>query len=192
MISVDQVLAQNLPGLTTKPWLYKPVKGALRRLLHEQDNPRIILTHVWQPAITTGYDGMDTMTFIPADGSEEEAEDDEEDSLAFAAAALRAAGADVRTAGSADQALAMMAVSPPDVLVADIAMPGKDGYTLLRELRGRPAGAVPPAVALTAYAGELHRRAALDAGFTEHLEKPVDPDRLTAVVSELARRTVAS
>ena len=118
--------------------------------------------------------------------------DDEEDSLAFAAAALLAAGADVRTAGSADQALAMMAVSPPDVLVADIAMPGKDGYTLLRELRGRPAGAGPPAVALTAYAGELHRRAALDAGFTEHLEKPVDPDRLTAVVSELARRTVAS
>ncbi|WP_166839009.1 GNAT family N-acyltransferase [Rheinheimera pleomorphica] len=37
MISVDQVLAQNLPGLTNRPWLYKPVKGALRRLLHEQD-----------------------------------------------------------------------------------------------------------------------------------------------------------
>ncbi|GAB2920304.1 bifunctional ornithine lipid synthase OlsF [Rheinheimera gaetbuli] len=37
MISVDQVLSQNLPGLTNKPWLYKPVKGALRRLLHEQD-----------------------------------------------------------------------------------------------------------------------------------------------------------
>ncbi|MBU1311603.1 MAG: 1-acyl-sn-glycerol-3-phosphate acyltransferase, partial [Gammaproteobacteria bacterium] len=37
MISVDQVLSQNLPGLSNKPWLYKPVKGALRRLLHEQD-----------------------------------------------------------------------------------------------------------------------------------------------------------
>ena len=37
MISVEQVLSQNLPGLTAKPWLYKPVKGALRRLLHEQD-----------------------------------------------------------------------------------------------------------------------------------------------------------
>ena len=37
MISVDQVLSQNLPSLTNKPWLYKPVKGALRRLLHEQD-----------------------------------------------------------------------------------------------------------------------------------------------------------
>ncbi|WP_445768029.1 GNAT family N-acyltransferase [Rheinheimera sp.] len=37
MISVDQVLSQNLPGLTNRPWLYKPVKGALRRLLHEQD-----------------------------------------------------------------------------------------------------------------------------------------------------------
>ncbi|MDP5137000.1 lysophospholipid acyltransferase family protein [Rheinheimera baltica] len=37
MINVEQVLSQNLPGLTSKPWLYKPVKGALRRLLHEQD-----------------------------------------------------------------------------------------------------------------------------------------------------------
>jgi len=37
MISVEQVLSQNLPGLTRRPWLYKPVKGALRRLLHEQD-----------------------------------------------------------------------------------------------------------------------------------------------------------
>ena len=37
MISVEQVLAQNLPQLSNKPWLYKPVKGALRRLLHEQD-----------------------------------------------------------------------------------------------------------------------------------------------------------
>lgn len=37
MISVEQVLAQNLPQLSNKPWLYKPVKGALRHLLHEQD-----------------------------------------------------------------------------------------------------------------------------------------------------------
>ncbi len=37
MISVEQVLAQNLPKLSDKPWLYKPVKSALRRLLHEQD-----------------------------------------------------------------------------------------------------------------------------------------------------------
>lgn len=37
MISVEQVLAQNLPQLSTKPWLYKPVSGVLRHLLHEQD-----------------------------------------------------------------------------------------------------------------------------------------------------------
>lgn len=37
MINVEQVMAQNLPGLSAKPWLYKPVKSALRRLLHEQD-----------------------------------------------------------------------------------------------------------------------------------------------------------
>ena len=37
MINVEQVMAQNLPGLSTRPWLYKPLKSALRRLLHEQD-----------------------------------------------------------------------------------------------------------------------------------------------------------
>ena len=116
--------------------------------------------------------------------------DDEADSLDLVAAALRAAGAEVRTAGTADAAIEMMTAEMPDVMVADIAMPGKDGHALVRELRQRAAGIGVPAVALTAYAGELHRRAALDAGFTEHLEKPVNPDRLASVVAELTRRPV--
>jgi CheY-like chemotaxis protein len=116
--------------------------------------------------------------------------DDEADSLDLVAAALRAAGAEVRTAGTADAAIEMMTAEMPDVMVADIAMPGRDGHALVRELRQRAAGIGVPAVALTAYAGELHRRAALDAGFTEHLEKPVNPDRLASVVAELTRRPV--
>jgi CheY-like chemotaxis protein len=76
----------------------------------------------------------------------------------------------------------------PDVLVADIAMPGKDGYALIGELRADPRGATLPAVALTAYAGDSHRQAALRAGFSEHLEKPVDPELLVSVVSSLRRQ----
>ncbi len=114
--------------------------------------------------------------------------DDEVDSLELVAEALRRRGADVRTARSADEAIRAFRANATDVLVADVGMPEKDGYAMIRELRADPACVGVPAVALTAYAGENHRRAALDAGFTEHLEKPVNPDRLVAVVGQLARR----
>jgi PAS domain S-box-containing protein len=113
--------------------------------------------------------------------------DDDADSLALVSEALSGAGADVRTARSADEAIAACHDRMPDVLLADIGMPGKDGFALLRELRSSSTGG-PPALALTAYAGDRHRQAALDAGFSEHLEKPIDPDHLTAVVADLARR----
>jgi PAS domain S-box-containing protein len=114
--------------------------------------------------------------------------DDEPDSLGLTAEALRRRGADVRTAASADEAIQSFRERVPHVLVADVAMPGKDGYALLVELRSDPRGAALPAVAVTAYAGESHRQAALDAGFSEHLEKPVNPEALVAVVLSLARQ----
>jgi PAS domain S-box-containing protein len=113
--------------------------------------------------------------------------DDDEDSLALVSEALRGVGADVRIARSVDDAIELCRERIPDLLVADIAMPGKDGFALLAELRGH-FGANPPALALTAYAGNRHRQAALDAGFTEHLEKPVKPDQLAVTVADIARR----
>jgi PAS domain S-box-containing protein len=113
--------------------------------------------------------------------------DDDEDSLALVSEALQRVGAEVRVARSADEAIAACGERMPDLLLADIGMPGKDGFALLREVR-KHFGAGPPALALTAYAGDRHRQAALDAGFTEHLEKPVNPDQLAAVVADVARR----
>jgi PAS domain S-box-containing protein len=115
--------------------------------------------------------------------------DDDTDSLEFVAEALRRCGAEVRTASSADEAIDAARARMPDVLVADIGMPGKDGYSMLRELRGEVDG-VLPALALTAYAGDDHRQAALDAGFSEHLEKPVKPEQLTSIVADIARRRI--
>lgn len=68
-------------------------------------------------------------------------------------------------------------------------MPMRDGYALLRELRARPPerGGRVPAAALTAFAYEHDRTRALDAGFAEHLSKPVDPNDLVALVERLAR-----
>jgi PAS domain S-box-containing protein len=122
------------------------------------------------------------------DGIRVLAVDDEADSLDLVAAALGGRGAEVRTAQSADEAIRILMTERPDVLVADIGMPGKDGYALVRELRQQPQGADLPAVALTAYVGEPYRKKALEAGFTEHVGKPVNPDELAALVGELAHR----
>ena len=57
-------------------------------------------------------------------------------------------------AASAAEALAALAAEWADVLVADIGMPGEDGYSLIRQVRGLDGGTELPAIALTAYAGE--------------------------------------
>ena len=76
---------------------------------------------------------------------------------------------------------------PPDLLLSDIAMPGEDGYALIRQVRALAAdrGGRIPAAALTAYATLEDRRKALLAGYNEHIPKPVDPTRLIATVASL-------
>jgi two-component system CheB/CheR fusion protein len=104
---------------------------------------------------------------------------------------FESAGATVRAVDSAHAAHAVLLQWKPQIIVSDIGLPGEDGYTLLREVRiaSRAAhSARIPALALTAFARADDRRRALEAGFDEHLAKPVDPDQLIAVVAELARR----
>ena len=99
-------------------------------------------------------------------------------------------GAEARIAGSATEALVVFEGWQPDVLVSDIAMPGEDGYSLIRKIRLRTPerGGVIPAVALTAYAKIEDRVTILAAGFQMYLSKPADPNELIAVVSSLAKR----
>ena len=111
--------------------------------------------------------------------------DDERDSCEIVAAILERAGAEVRTCFSAGQALSTMDRWLPDVLVSDIAMPGEDGYALIRKVRARRTeeGGGVPAVALTAYGRGEDRKRALSAGFQVHLEKPVEPGHLVDTVA---------
>lgn len=113
--------------------------------------------------------------------------DDEPDARDLVSRALERDGADVRAAGSAAEALGAIDELNPDILVSDIAMPGEDGYELIRQLRSRERshGRRLPAVALTAYARTEDRERALLAGYQEHLAKPVEPARLSAVVADL-------
>jgi CheY-like chemotaxis protein len=78
----------------------------------------------------------------------------------------------------------------PHVIVSDIAMVGEDGYWLIARLRQLPGDMRPdvPVLAATAYGREHSRARVLAAGFTEHVQKPVDPEMLCRVVAKLAGR----
>jgi CheY-like chemotaxis protein len=97
-------------------------------------------------------------------------------------------GAKVTAVGSAEEALAALQRERPDVLLSDLAMPGKGGYWLIGQVRALPPerGGVTPAAALTAYTGPEHRASVLRAGFQLHVEKPVGLDALIGVVAMLA------
>jgi CheY-like chemotaxis protein/two-component sensor histidine kinase len=119
--------------------------------------------------------------------------DDESDARDALALVLERCGARVTVAASAGEALEAWVREPHDVLLSDIAMPGEDGYSLIRKIAATvPDGGALPAAAVTAYATTEDRARALDAGYRDHLVKPVDPGTLVATVARLAGRSASS
>ncbi len=116
--------------------------------------------------------------------------DDEADAITLISELLEAAGARVTAAASAEEALRLIEVEPPHVLVTDVGMPRVDGFQLIERVRNHPNPLVRrvPAAALTAYARSDDRVKALRAGFQIHLAKPIDPPELVAAIAALARR----
>jgi CheY-like chemotaxis protein len=114
--------------------------------------------------------------------------EDEGDAREMLAAALRECGAEVREAGSAREALALIAETRPDVLISDIGLPDHDGYDLMRKVRalGPEHGGAVPAIALTGYADLEDSHAALRAGYQVHVAKPIDVPLLAQAVANLA------
>ena len=112
--------------------------------------------------------------------------EDDEDTLQLLQSTLKLAGAKAIGARSVGDALRAIDGHEIDALVSDIAMPGQDGYTLMTLLKDRLGPAMPDvSVALTAYAGRGDREKALNAGFREHLAKPVNPDVLLQTLEDL-------
>ena len=115
--------------------------------------------------------------------------DDDESTQELVATMLLMYGVSVRTAGRAAQALDILSAWQPDVLLADLAMPGEDGYTLVRRVRALPPplGSIP-AVALTAYTDPQSVQHAVSAGFDAHLGKPLEPHVLADALSKVLRK----
>jgi signal transduction histidine kinase/ActR/RegA family two-component response regulator len=114
--------------------------------------------------------------------------DDEADARDLVMAALTGTGADVRGVPSVSEALAVVGAAAPDVVVADLAMPGQDGYDLLariRALEGRAART--PVIALSAFARVEDRDRALMAGFSAHVAKPAEPAALCRLIATIVR-----
>jgi CheY-like chemotaxis protein len=119
--------------------------------------------------------------------------DDDQENRDVVAAHLESHHAHVLTAASAAQAFDLLQREHVDVLVTDVAMPGEDGYSLIRRIRASRAAetATIPAAALTAFAREEDRQRALQSGFQLHLAKPVDAGSLVAAVATLSRVNLA-
>jgi CheY-like chemotaxis protein/anti-sigma regulatory factor (Ser/Thr protein kinase) len=115
--------------------------------------------------------------------------DDDPNSCEIVRRILTSCESQVAIAQSADDALKVLEDFHPDVLISDIGMPGKDGLTLIREIRReelRLRRSRLPAVALTAFARPEDRIRVLQAGYNTHVSKPVNPTELTAVIGSLA------
>jgi signal transduction histidine kinase/ActR/RegA family two-component response regulator len=117
--------------------------------------------------------------------------DDDDDARALVQTIVEEAGGSATTASSGPEALQCLDEAVPDVMVADLGMPGMDGLQLIVAIRRRTDAARDlPAIALTAYARSEDRAAALNSGYHRHLPKPIDHAQLVkAVVSVVVEAT---
>jgi len=104
-------------------------------------------------------------------------------SLAFH---VEQAGYKVHTAANAEDALALVRHSPPDLVVLDIGLPGMDGLDALREIKTKYS---LPVIFLTARRRELDEVVGLELGADDYITKPFDVDVLLAHIKAVLRRT---
>jgi signal transduction histidine kinase/ActR/RegA family two-component response regulator len=118
--------------------------------------------------------------------------DDDRDTRDLLQLLLTARGAIVRTASSTAEAVNSFSTTEPDVLIADIGMPGEDGYALLERLRSMNPAASFRAIAVSGYVGDEDRSRARTAGFHDHLPKPLEIADLLRSIVRLVANTQSS
>ncbi|HEX8142367.1 MAG TPA: ATP-binding protein [Pyrinomonadaceae bacterium] len=116
--------------------------------------------------------------------------DDERDARDLLVTILKQSGAEVTAVSSVTEALEILPLAKPDLLMSDIEMPNEDGYSLIRKVRALEGekGERIPAIALTAHARSSDRLRALSAGYQMHIPKPVEPAELVVAIANLTSR----
>ncbi len=112
--------------------------------------------------------------------------DDNVDAAESVAMILRLSGHEVRLAHNGPEALKMAEQYQPEALMLDIGLPGMNGYEVAKRLRQHPKFRQTLLIAVTGYGQEEDRRKSLDAGFNQHLVKPVDPATLQTLLASIA------
>ncbi len=120
-------------------------------------------------------------------GLEVLAVDEDDDTLGWLQTALALQGAVTWSACSAEEALKLLQQVRPDLLISELALPGNDGYALIREVRRR-AGADVGALALSGQATQEARERALAEGYDAFMAKPCDTNALLATLAGLAEK----
>jgi two-component system, OmpR family, response regulator len=111
--------------------------------------------------------------------------DDDHDTADTLGVLLELAGFEPRVCYSGSEAIASLPEFRPDACILDLSMPGLDGCEVARRLRTWADPRPIPLVAVTGLDGEEARRQTAAAGFDLHLTKPVDPDKLAAVLADM-------
>ncbi|HEY8560931.1 MAG TPA: ATP-binding protein [Pyrinomonadaceae bacterium] len=120
--------------------------------------------------------------------------EDNDDSREMLTVLFARSNLQIRAFASAAEALAALAEDRFDLLISDIGMPDEDGYQLIRKIRRLPPekGGCIPAIALTGYASLQDRELALEAGYQEHLSKPINIAELSKMIRNLLDQNVFS
>ena len=113
--------------------------------------------------------------------------DDNRDAADSLQRVLALYGHEVRVAYDGTSAVRIGSEFRPRVAVLDLAMPGADGYEVARAIR-KQQGREVTIVALTGWGQDADRRRAIEAGFDHHLTKPVDPESLNRLFTEVAKK----
>jgi two-component system CheB/CheR fusion protein len=121
---------------------------------------------------------------LPAAGRRVLIADDNKDAADSLAMLLEIDGHEVRVAHGGRAALALAQAFRPDVVLLDLGMPDLSGYEVAAALRQEPWGRGIRLVALTGWGQDRDRQRSKEAGFDRHLTKPIDPNALSAILSQ--------
>ena len=135
--------------------------------------------------LAPGAGGAESVVATPGTRKRVLIADDNSDAAASLAICLEIDGHEVQVVHEGQTALAAFRAQRPDAVLLDIGMPGLDGYEVARRMRAESGAAPLSLVAITGWGQESDKAAALCAGFDHHFTKPVDPERISALLRAL-------